>query len=155
RVPDAEGEAGDGRRAGAVRDGEDRAVAVRPGGRSRRDEERRRRQPGGGGTAEEAGRQGPRGPGRLGDQAGGQGRPPAGEGGRPMTTRSFGWLAALVGGLCLLAAPARAADRPNVLFLFSDDQRHDTIHALGNDEVRTPNLDKLVEGGFTFTHAFC
>lgn len=72
-----------------------------------------------------------------------------------MTTRSCCWLAALIGGLWLLAAPAHAADRPNVLFLFSDDQRHDTIHALGNDEVRTPNLDKLVEGGFTFTHAFC
>ncbi len=58
--------------------------------------------------------------------------------------------------LLLLAGPAvRAADRPNVLFLFSDDQRFDTIHALGNDEIRTPHLDGLVKNGFTFTHAFC
>ncbi len=42
----------------------------------------------------------------------------------------------------------------NVLFLFSDDQRFDTIHALGNEEIRTPVLDRLTEEGFTFTHAF-
>jgi len=43
--------------------------------------------------------------------------------------------------------------KPNVLFLFTDDQRFDTIHALGNDEIITPNLDKLVENGTVFTHA--
>jgi arylsulfatase A-like enzyme len=32
--------------------------------------------------------------------------------------------------------------RPNVLFIVTDDQRFDTIHALGNDEIITPNLDK-------------
>lgn len=42
----------------------------------------------------------------------------------------------------------------NLLVLFSDDQRFDTIHALGNREIRTPNLDRLVERGFVFTHAF-
>ena len=31
----------------------------------------------------------------------------------------------------------------------------DTIAALGNRHVRTPNLDRLVKGGFAFTHAFC
>lgn len=45
--------------------------------------------------------------------------------------------------------------RPNVLFLFSDDQRFDTIRALGNREIQTPNLDRLVHRGFTFTHAYC
>ncbi len=47
------------------------------------------------------------------------------------------------------------AGRPNVIFLFSDDQRFDTIAALGHPELKTPNLDRLVESGFTFTHAFC
>lgn len=42
----------------------------------------------------------------------------------------------------------------NLLVLFSDDQRFDTIHALGNREIRTPNLDRLVERGFVFTHTF-
>ncbi|MEG0692347.1 MAG: sulfatase-like hydrolase/transferase [Oscillospiraceae bacterium] len=41
----------------------------------------------------------------------------------------------------------------NVLFILTDDQRFDTIHALGNKEIKTPNLDKLVENGTAFTHA--
>lgn len=43
--------------------------------------------------------------------------------------------------------------RPNVLFFFTDDQRFDTIAALGNPHVRTPNMDRLVARGTTFTHA--
>ncbi|MBI4556093.1 MAG: sulfatase-like hydrolase/transferase [Candidatus Hydrogenedentes bacterium] len=50
-------------------------------------------------------------------------------------------------------SPPMAAKRPNVLFLFSDDQRFDTIRALGNPEILTPNLDQLVQEGTTFTHA--
>lgn len=42
----------------------------------------------------------------------------------------------------------------NLLVLFSDDQRFDTIHALGNQEIRTPNLDRLAREGFVFTHTF-
>jgi arylsulfatase A-like enzyme len=45
--------------------------------------------------------------------------------------------------------------RPNILFLFSDDQRADTIAALGNPHIRTPNLDKLVKRGTAFTRAYC
>lgn len=56
----------------------------------------------------------------------------------------------------LFAATARTdAAPPNVLFLFSDDQRADTIHALGNDHIATPNLDALVASGTTFTRAYC
>jgi len=43
--------------------------------------------------------------------------------------------------------------KPNVVFFFTDDQRFDTIHALGNHEIITPNIDKLVKTGTTFTHA--
>jgi arylsulfatase A-like enzyme len=43
----------------------------------------------------------------------------------------------------------------NILFILTDDQRWDTIHALGNAEIKTPNLDKLVESGFHFTNAYC
>ena len=46
------------------------------------------------------------------------------------------------------------ANQPNILFLFTDDQRFDTIHALGNPIIRTPNMDRLVERGTAFTHAF-
>ena len=40
-----------------------------------------------------------------------------------------------------------------MLVLFTDDQRWDTIHALGNPDVRTPNLDRLARAGVAFTSA--
>ena len=43
--------------------------------------------------------------------------------------------------------------KPNIVFFFTDDQRFDTLHALGNAAIRTPNLDRLVHSGTTFTHA--
>jgi len=46
-----------------------------------------------------------------------------------------------------------AARKPNFLILFTDDQRFDTLRALGNREVRTPNMDRLVARGVSFTHA--
>ena len=46
------------------------------------------------------------------------------------------------------------ATRPNVVLLFTDDQTYNTIHALGNEVIRTPNLDRLVNAGATFTHAY-
>lgn len=56
--------------------------------------------------------------------------------------------------LLLCVSPLRAADQPNILFLFADDQAFDTIAATGNDEIHTPNLDRLVQRGTTFTHAY-
>ena len=43
--------------------------------------------------------------------------------------------------------------KPNVLFIVTDDQRFDTIHALGNNEIITPNLDRLVNRGTSFVRA--
>lgn len=45
-------------------------------------------------------------------------------------------------------------ERPNVLFLFTDDQRYDTIHALGNPLIKTPHTDRLAESGVAFTRAY-
>jgi len=42
----------------------------------------------------------------------------------------------------------------NVLFFFTDDQRFNTIAALGNPHIHTPSIDKLVARGTTFTHGF-
>jgi arylsulfatase A-like enzyme len=57
----------------------------------------------------------------------------------------------------LLSAPSalkaqtiRDGKWPNILFLFSDDQRADTIAAHGNPHIKTPNLDKLARNGFSF-----
>jgi len=41
----------------------------------------------------------------------------------------------------------------NVLVLFTDDQRFDTIRALGNHSIHTPHLDTLVHKGTSFTNA--
>ena len=44
---------------------------------------------------------------------------------------------------------------PNVLLLFADDQRADTIGAWGNARIRTPNLDRLVGRGCSFRGNYC
>ena len=43
--------------------------------------------------------------------------------------------------------------KPNVLILFTDDQRWNTIRAWGNDEIKTPNMDRLAAMGTSFTRA--
>ncbi|PAZ06076.1 MAG: hypothetical protein CAK86_02900 [Opitutia bacterium AMD-G1] len=47
-----------------------------------------------------------------------------------------------------------AAQPPNVVFIFADDQRADTIAALGNPVIKTPNLDRLVKRGVAFNRAY-
>lgn len=44
--------------------------------------------------------------------------------------------------------------RPNVLFLMTDQQRFDTVESLGNSQIHTPNLDRLVDRGVSFTNAY-
>ncbi len=46
-------------------------------------------------------------------------------------------------------------ERPNILFYCTDQQRFDTIGALGNPYVKTARLDQLVGEGTAFTHAYC
>lgn len=53
------------------------------------------------------------------------------------------------------AAPSSPSERPNVLLLFADDQRSDTIAAWGNRHIQTPNLDRLVRRGFSFRNNYC
>ena len=56
--------------------------------------------------------------------------------------------------LLAFAAFLPAAEKPNVLFIFSDDQSYETIQASGHTDIDTPNLDRLVARGTTFTHAY-
>lgn len=44
--------------------------------------------------------------------------------------------------------------RPNVLFIMTDQQRFDTIAALGNRHIYTPNFDRLVKRGLSFSNAY-
>ncbi|MDR1383559.1 MAG: sulfatase-like hydrolase/transferase [Planctomycetaceae bacterium] len=48
----------------------------------------------------------------------------------------------------------QAAEKPNILFIYTDDQSFNTIAALGHKIVQTPNLDKLVQEGIAFTNAY-
>lgn len=45
--------------------------------------------------------------------------------------------------------------RPNILWYCTDQQRFDTIAALGNRYVHTPTVDQLVHDGVAFTTAYC
>ena len=45
--------------------------------------------------------------------------------------------------------------RPNILWYCTDQQRDDTIRALGNAHINTPNLDALCESGVAFENAYC
>ncbi|WP_405398756.1 sulfatase-like hydrolase/transferase [Maribacter sp. Asnod2-G09] len=44
--------------------------------------------------------------------------------------------------------------KPNIVFIFTDDQTYSSIHALGNSEIITPNMDAMVHEGTTFTNAY-
>ncbi|GAB4141605.1 MAG: sulfatase-like hydrolase/transferase [Planctomycetaceae bacterium] len=54
-----------------------------------------------------------------------------------------------------LTLAAKAKKRPNILFLFADDQNAGTVGAFGNPHVKTPNIDRIVKGGYRFTRAYC
>ena len=54
-----------------------------------------------------------------------------------------------------MVKPTDTIDCPNILWICTDQQRYDTIGALGNPHIRTPNLDRLVSDGVAFTHTYC
>ena len=62
--------------------------------------------------------------------------------------------ALLLAPLGTLPAADAAPARPNILFIFADDQRADTIAALGNPAIKTPHLDRLVRSGVAFNRAY-
>jgi len=64
----------------------------------------------------------------------------------------IGLFAVILGGV---VNRALGAGHPNVLFLFTDDQRADTIHELGNETILTPSLDQIAQSGFVFRNAYC
>jgi arylsulfatase A-like enzyme len=46
------------------------------------------------------------------------------------------------------------AKHPNILYVFSDQQRYDSLGCVGNKIIRTPNLDRLAREGACFDRAF-
>src|SRR5690606_27065283 len=53
------------------------------------------------------------------------------------------------------AASAFAADRPNILFIMSDDHAAHAVSAYDDTLVDTPNIDRLGDEGMRFANAFC
>jgi len=64
----------------------------------------------------------------------------------------FAW--ALVSLPVVKAAPQRAASRPNIIFLLTDDQRDNTLGAMGHPFVHTPNLDRLLSQSVRFSNTY-
>jgi arylsulfatase A-like enzyme len=56
--------------------------------------------------------------------------------------------------LTSLPADHQVAERPNIIFLLTDDQRWDTLGCMGNEAMRTPAIDRLAAEGVLFRNAF-
>jgi arylsulfatase A-like enzyme len=61
--------------------------------------------------------------------------------------------AATAGPLLRLSAD-ESSNRPNIVFVMTDDQRHDAMSVAGNPILRTPNMDRIAAEGVRFTQAF-
>ncbi|MCS1407839.1 MAG: Choline-sulfatase [Verrucomicrobia subdivision 3 bacterium] len=57
-------------------------------------------------------------------------------------------------GILVLAAPIATVAKPNILFIFADDQAYDTLGPGDDPQVQTPHLDRLARQGAQFTHCF-
>src|SRR5687768_17450853 len=68
--------------------------------------------------------------------------------------KALGAMAALrlEGNALALSQPGRAA--PNIVFIMTDDQRHDALSSAGNTILRTPNIDRIATEGVRFADAF-
>lgn len=66
-----------------------------------------------------------------------------------------GFLLVTVGIRDLVAAQkSKQVQKPNILFILTDDQRWDSIAAAGNMQINTPNLDRIYNRGVQFENAF-
>ena len=60
----------------------------------------------------------------------------------------------LILGCTSIQLKAQNDQRPNFLFIISDDQSYNALKSYGNEEIETPHLDKLAQQGVSFTHTF-
>ena len=49
----------------------------------------------------------------------------------------------------------RAMSKPNIIFIFADQHRHDALGCAGNEIIQTPNLDRLAGEGVRFANTWC
>lgn len=53
------------------------------------------------------------------------------------------------------AASAYADNRPNIIYIFTDQQTARAMSCAGNTDVKTPNMDRLAAAGIVFENAYC
>ena len=63
-------------------------------------------------------------------------------------------LLAIISASILVASLVSAAGKPNIVYLMSDDQSSYTLGCYGNEDVKTPHIDKLSEQGMTFDNHY-
>ena len=56
--------------------------------------------------------------------------------------------------LLALCLPLFATDKPNILWIVSEDNSSHWIACYGNSQAQTPRIDKLAKEGFLFEHAY-
>ncbi len=54
-----------------------------------------------------------------------------------------------------MCSDIQSTRRPNVVLLYTDQQRWDALRCAGNQHIHTPNLDALADDGALFTHSYC
>ncbi|MEW4454244.1 sulfatase [Bremerella sp. JC817] len=57
-------------------------------------------------------------------------------------------------GTFVSSSTSFAGERPNLIFLLTDDQRFDALGCMGNPVIKTPNIDRLAQEGVVFDNAF-
>ncbi len=55
----------------------------------------------------------------------------------------------------LSSSVAYAAERPNIIYIFTDQHTASAMSCAGNPDVHTPNLDRLAAAGIMFNNAYC
>jgi arylsulfatase A-like enzyme len=63
-------------------------------------------------------------------------------------------LRASAGSLFPFISRSQQAQRPNILFVMTDDQRFDAMSCAGNQFLLTPNMDRIAREGVRFREAF-
>ena len=56
--------------------------------------------------------------------------------------------------LICFVSPVLADDRPNVVFVLTDDQRADALSCMGHPHLKTPHIDRLAAEGILFKNHF-
>ena len=50
---------------------------------------------------------------------------------------------------------AWAKELPNIIYIVTDQQTASAMSCMGNDDLHTPNMDKLAQAGVLFRNAYC